>query len=145
MPDSGLPPWARTIGRTLRALLFAFTVVVAVGDIWFTSSVIIASSSTDQFLAGGAAGLLAGSAGLAGVLLRRWRWEWVAASVAAFTLASRALPVWFTLGDNALRLSAAAGMTVAAIGMAYRALELWVFAVTTGTIARQARAKRTRL
>jgi len=142
VPDSTLPLWARTTGRFLRCLLYGFTAVVGVGDVWFTSSVITDSQSVDQSVIGGAVCMVAGLIGMAAVVTRRWRWEWVAASVAAFTLLGRAVPVWFALESNMLRLSAAAGMTIAAIGVGLRAMDLWVFASTTGYWARRAQAKR---
>lgn len=144
VPDSGLPRWARTTGRILRALLYAFTAVVGVGDLWFTSTAVTDSTSSGQFVVGGITCLAAGLIAVAAVILRRWRWEWVAASVAAFTLLGRAVPVWFSLEANPLRLAAAAGMTVAAIGVGLRSLDLWVFARKTGALARRVQSKRTR-
>ncbi|UJP39319.1 hypothetical protein [Cellulomonas palmilytica] len=74
--------------------------------------------------------------GLAGVIARRWRMEWIAASVLVFLLGARALPVWVSIDEVPTRLSAAAAMTLGALGVGRRALDCWVFHVNTVTVAR---------
>jgi len=84
-----------------------------------------------------------GSVGLAGALAHRWRMEWVAASALFFLLLARAVPVWVTLDDVPSRLAAAAMMTLGAVGVGRRALDMWIFWHKTTRASRRHRLWRT--
>ena len=80
--------------------------------------------------------------GLGAVLAHRWRVEWVPAAAITFLLLERSVPVWLRLGEVPERLSAAAMMTLGALCLGKRALDLWVFSIKTEAMAEQARAER---
>jgi hypothetical protein len=143
MPDSNLPRWARILGRYLRGAAYALAVVLAAADVWLTSPV-IASVPRGQVVTVASVTAVMGALGLVSVAAHRWRCEWVAASFVAFGLAGRAWPVWWSIGDDPVRLAAAAGMTIAAIGIGLRSLDLWVFATKTRDAAHRARKHRRR-
>lgn len=137
-----LPRWARIAGRGLRVLAYMLVVVVAAGDSWWPSATIDGVVPTWQLaVTSGAMGAL-GAIGAGSVLLHRWRVEWVCAAVATFLLFGRAVPVWITVPDMPTRLAAAAMMTLAAVGLAFRALDLTLFHLETSGTARKARRKR---
>ena len=144
MPDSTLPRWARTAGRTVRVLACLLVVVAATGDLYWPSSTI--DGVVPQWQLYVSAGLMAalGLAGAVAILAHRWRIEWVCASAVAFLLLGRAIPVWMTLPHVPTRLAAAAMMTLAALGLGARALDLWVFHVKTSETARAARRREAR-
>lgn len=144
MPDSTLPRWARTAGRAVRVTACMLVVVVAAGDLLWPSSTIDGVVPRWQLYT--SAGLMAtlGLTGAISVLAHRWRIEWVCVSAAAFLLLGRAVPVWMSLDDAPTRLAAAAMMTLAALGLGARALDLWVFHVKTSTSARAAHRRRAR-
>jgi len=144
MPDTGLPRWARVIGRSLRVAAYLLTVVVAVGDTWWPSATIDGVVPAWQLQTTAVAMTVLGLLGAVGVLVHRWRVEWVCASVVAFLLAGRAGPVWASVDDIPSRLAAAAMMTLASIGLAARALDLWVFAVKTAGAAHLPRRREAR-
>lgn len=141
MPESRLPLWAR-IAKFLVLLLLGYVMafLVGYGDLTVPSPVI---EQTVQHGAatGGYTGMMFGAIGAAGVLLHRWRWEWLASSVLGFALLARALPVWAGVDEVASRLSPAAGMTMGAALMFLRAIELWLFACKTGRLASRRRRK----
>lgn len=70
--------------------------------------------------------------GVLAVLSRRWRVEWVAATIIAFLLLERSVPMWGRFFSGYPEsVSAAAMMTIAALCLAQRALSLWIFAIKT--------------
>lgn len=144
MPDSGLPRWAQLLGRSLRVLAYLLTITVAAGDTWWPSTTIEGVVPEWQLRLTASAMVGLGLAGAAAVVAHRWRVEWVCASAATFLLLGRAAPVWASVDDVPTRLAAAAMMTLACVGLAARALDLWVFAVKTAAAARGARARRRR-
>jgi len=135
VPDSRLPRWAR-ISKATALLVsgYGMAFLVGYGDLTAPSPVIQQTvgpaTPSAAYLA-----IAGGVLGVAGVLLHRWRWEWLAASVLPFALIARALPVWLTLDETMSRLAPAAGMTMAAGLMFYRAIDLWAFACRTGHLA----------
>lgn len=142
MPDSRLPRWARFAkGVVLLVWGYAMAFLVGLGDI--TAPSLVMREAVDRYTPTGAYLSLAFAVvGFVGVLLHRWRWEWLAASVLAFALLSRAIPTWASLAEHPERLSPAAGMTMAAGLMALRAIEMWWFACKTGRLASRRRAMR---
>ena len=140
MPDSRLPRWARALKAVILLVSgYSMAWLVGYGDIT-RPSIVMQDAIGDQTptIAYVSVGLAV--VGALGVLLHRWRWEWVAASVLAFALLARAVPTWASLVDHPERLSAAAGMTMAAGLMALRGIEMWWFACKTGHLARRRRA-----
>lgn len=135
MPDRDLPRWARALGRLICAVSYLLAILVAIGDRWLPAVTITGSTTPAQVAVTSAAMGLLGVLGFVGVLLHRWRWEWVPASALAVLLLVRAAPVWWSLADVPTRLSAAAMMTLGALCLAKRALDLWVFATKTGSVA----------
>ena len=135
MPDSRLPRWGRFV-KAVLLLVVGYTMagLVGVGDLTLPS-VVVADVLAHQVPYGPLTTVAAASMGALGVLLHRWRWEWLASSLLAFTLLSRAVATWATLGDEPTRLAPAAGMTMAAGLMALRAVEMWIFACKTGQLA----------
>lgn len=140
MPDSRLPRWARVTKATILLVWgYVMAWLVGWGDITQPSLVMQDAIGDRTPTIAYVAVVLAVVGGL-GVPLHRWRWEWLAASVLAFALLARAIPTWASLADHPERLSAAAGMTMAAGLMALRATEMWWFACKTGHLARRRRA-----
>lgn len=139
MPGSDLPRWARAIGNVLAVSKYALCVVVAIADAGAPAETIGGALPDWQiaFSAGGMA--LLGAVGLVGVIGHRWRMEWVAASALVFLLLARAVPVWATVPGMPSRMAAAAMMTLAAVGVGRRALDMWIFAIKTGAVARRRR------
>jgi len=141
MPESRLPRWAR-VAKAVILLAFGYVpaFLVGYGDLTAPSPVIEQTvgpaTPTAAYLA-----IAGGVLGAVGVLLHRWRWEWLAASVLPFALLARALPVWLTLDEAASRLAPAAGMTMAAGLMLLRAVDLWLFACKTGHLAARRRRR----
>lgn len=134
VPDSRLPRWARISKFSALLLGYSMALLVGYGDLTAPSPVIEQTVGPATPTAAYAS-IAFGLAGAVGVLLHRWRWEWLAASVLAFALLARALPVWVGLEESAVRLSPAAGMTMGAALMFLRAIELWHFACKTGRLA----------
>lgn len=144
MPDSRLPRWARIV-KSLILLVWGYGMafLVGLGDITEPSPVV--REALERYTPTGAyVALVFAVVGALGVVLHRWRWEWLATSLLAFALLSRSVPTWASLGEYPERLSAAAGMTMAAGFMALRATEMWWFACKTGHLARRRRAHRRR-
>ena len=141
MPGSDLPRWARAIGNVLAVSKYVLCLLVAIADAGAPAETIGGALPSWQiaFSAGGMA--LLGSVGLVGVIAHRWRMEWVAASALAFLLLARAVPVWATVPDMPSRMAAAAMMTLAAVGLGRRALDMWIFAIKTGAVARRRRRR----
>lgn len=144
MPDSALPRWARVVGRGLRVVAYLLVVLVAAADTWWPSSTIAGVVPPWQIAITGAAMVTLGTVGASAVIAHRWRAEWVCAAVAACLLLGRAGPVWASVDDVPTRLAAAAMMTLAAIGLALRALDLTVFHLKTYAAARRAHRRRER-
>lgn len=143
MPDTGLPRWAQILGRLLRVLAYLLTLVVAAGDTLYPSTTIDGVVPTWQLRATAIGMVVLAVTGLASVVAYRWRIEWVCASAVAILLLGRAAPVWASVDDVPTRLAAAAMMTLGAMTLLGRALDLWVFAVKTAAVARaHARARR---
>jgi hypothetical protein len=141
-PDRHLPRWARIAGWVLCLVSYALAGLVAIGDT-FVPSVTITGTLPDAQVVVGAWALGAASVcGMLAVGLHRWRVEWVSASAASFLLLARSVPVWASLGDNPNHLSAAAMMTLGALCIGKRALDLWVFFYNTTIVARHHRARR---
>jgi hypothetical protein len=136
-PDRHLPRWARIVGWVLCLVSYALAGVVAVADTIVPSVTIAGTVPDGQILFG--AWVLGGASvsGMLGVVLHRWRVEWVAASAATFLLLARAVPVWASVDVVPSRLSAAAMMTLGAICLGKRALDLWVFHYNTMRVARR--------
>lgn len=134
-PDRNLPRWARGVGRAICLVSYVLALLVAIGDRWLPAVTITSSTSELQVAVTSSAMGALSVIGFVGVLLHRWRWEWVPASALAILLAVRALPVWWSLPDEPTRLAAAAMMTLGALCLGRRALDLWVFAVKTGSVA----------
>lgn len=134
-PDRHLPRWARVTGRALCVATYVLTAVVAVADALVPSTTIAGAVPGVQTLVSswvlGALSLV----GLGGVVAHRWRVEWVAATAITFFLLARAVVVWASVDDVPTRLAAAAMMTLGALCVGKRALDLWVFAETTARVA----------
>ena len=143
MPDRDLPPVARAIGRAICVLTYVLAFVVGIGDTVMPSTTIDGVVPDMLVAVTSAMTFVLSLIGLVAVLVHRWRWEWVAATVLTFVLLARSVPVWLSLPDAPTRMAAAAMMTIAALcGVGRRALDLWVFAAKTGAVARRARAVR---
>lgn len=143
MPDTGLPQWARVIGRSLRVTAYVLVIVVACGDVLWPSTTVQAVPGLLLAVTDGAMATL-GAVGVLGTLAHRWRVEWVCAAALTSLLLGRAGPVWTSVDDVPTRLAAAAMMTLAAVLMACRALDLTVFHVKTLSVASGRRRRRRR-
>lgn len=139
MPDSGLPRWARVIGRVGRASVYGLVAVVGWADLLRTSPVITDSITYPWVVVLAWAALVSGLVGLGAVVVWRWRWEWVATWAAATALGARAAAVWLTVDDDPLRLAPAAGITIAALACILRGFDLTVFAIRTSAAVLRAR------
>lgn len=142
MPDSGLPRWARILGRVLRASVYALGVAVGVGDAWHTSPVILAVIPDRWVLVWAWGAMISGAIGLIAVAAWRWRWELVACTALGAVLAARAVAVWASVGVVDERIAPAAGMTIASVACILRGLDLTVFAMRTTAAARASRGRR---
>lgn len=123
------------LGKAICVVSYVLAMIVAYGDLVYPSETIRGVPAV-QLVASGWAMLFFAAMGLPAVLLHRWRFEWVAASVITFLLLARAVPTWTSLGDVPTRLSAAAMMTLGALCLGKRALDLWVFSDETQSAAR---------
>ncbi|MCR6706540.1 MAG: hypothetical protein NVV66_18255 [Cellulomonas sp.] len=135
-PDRHLPRWARVLGWWICVLTYVLAGVVALGDAFFPSGTIVGVVPDMQTSVSCWAMAAMSIAGLFGVVAHRWRVEWVAASVLAFLLLARSVPVWASVDDVPTRLAAAAMMTLGAFNLGRRALDMWVFYVNTTLVAR---------
>ena len=144
MPDSGLPRWARVLGRGLALMTYLLCLTVAVADAALPAPTIAATLPVYAITASSVAIALLAVVGMVGVFAHRWRMEWVASSVLVFLLLARAVPTWATLMEQPTRLAAAAGMTLGAVAIGRRAFDMWVFWWKTWTVARGHRRRRHR-
>lgn len=140
MPDSGAPRWARYFLRTGRFAAGVFAVLVGVGDIHSPSEVVTRAAGVQFVQAWGWACVVAGAVYLVAVLIHRWRWELVSASVLVVALATRAAAVWLTV-DEGYRLAAAAGMSLAGLLFYIRTVDLIVFGVRASAVPWARRGK----
>jgi len=138
-PDRQLPLWARIIGRILRATLYALGVAMGVGDLIATSPVIRDAVGLPALQLWGWLAVVAGTVGCVATLTWRWRWEYIATCALSLALAARAVAVWATVDDVAVRIAPAAGMTIAALACVLRGLDLTVFAIRTSAAALRTR------
>lgn len=128
MPDSTLPRWARAIGRGLRATAGVLAALLGIGDLLAPSVIVTESAGAGMVVVWATVCLVFGVMAAVAVLLHRWRWEMVAASILALALAVRAAAVWLSV-EEGFRLAAAAGITLAALLFLLRTIDLLVFAV----------------
>jgi len=137
MPHSDLPRWARAIGDVLAVSKYGLCIVVAVADSSAPAETIGSVLPSWQIATSAGGMAILGTVGLVGVIGHRWRMEWVAASALALLLLARSVPVWATVPGSLTRMAAAAMMTLAAVGVGRRALDMWTFAIKTGAVARR--------
>lgn len=136
MPYSGPTAITRTSGRALCLLSYILAFLVATGDFYVPSATL-----ANHYWSAGVALVLAPLSvlGFGAVITHRWRVEWVPAAAITFLLLQRSVPVWVSLSEKPENLSAAAMMTLGALCLGKRALDLWVFSLKTKTSAERAR------
>ncbi|AEI11805.1 hypothetical protein [Cellulomonas gilvus] len=130
-PDRALPVWARITGRILRAAVYALGIVVGLADLNAPSPVILDAVQPPWMHMWAWIATTAGVVGLLAVAAWRWRWEYVASAALGLALAARAIGVWSTVDESAVRVAAAASITIAALACLLRTLDLTVFAIRT--------------
>lgn len=126
MPDSSPTRFTRLVGKWLCLASYALCIAAAYGDARYPG-VTIAPVDDSLVAVSGLAMAVLGCIGLLAVLTHWWRVEWVPASALTFLLLSRAAPMWADLDNHPTRLAAAALMTLGALCIAKRALDLLVF------------------
>lgn len=140
-PDSGLPRWARIVGRLARVAVYALGAVVGISDIWARSDVIADAVGEPWVQVWGWLAIVSGTVGALAVIAWRWRWELVASSALGLAFAARAVGVWATVHDTASRTAPASVMTLAALTCLLRTLDLTTFAVRTSAVAIRVRRR----
>lgn len=128
--DSAPTRLTRILGWWVVLLSYILCIVVAFADVVFPSVTVAPYDDTRVGVTSAITGML-GLLGAIAVFAHRWRVEWVPASALTFLLLARATPLWANLDDNPTRLAAAAMMTLGALNLAKRALDLLVFSEKT--------------
>ena len=140
MPDSGVPRWGRYLLRALRVIVGSFAVVLGIGDVHSPSEVVSQAAGPNYVTWWAWSCIVGGAVVVAAVAWHRWRWELVASAVLMVALSTRAAAVWLSV-DEWYRVSAAAGMSLAAMLFLIRAVDLIVFGIKASTVPWKIRRK----
>lgn len=137
VPYAGPTRTTQIIGRGLSIASYSLAFLVSIGDL-FTPTATLQLLAPRGLVVATAIGLaILSLVGLGAVISRRWRVEWVAASVISFPLLGRSVPVWGLVFDREFEYSSVACMmTLASISLGQRALNLWAFSIKTRQSAR---------
>ena len=135
-PESAPTRLTRVLGRWLCVATYLLCLVIAYADVFHPSDLLEPMNDTLVALTGLVTAILS-IVGVIAVLAHRWRVEWVPASALTFLLLAQATPLWIDLDDHPTRLAAAAMMTLGALCIFKRALDLFVFSEKTRLAAHQ--------
>lgn len=140
LPYGGPTRTTQIIGRVLCIASYSLSLAVSMGDFFAPSATLQAVMPRGWAVAIAAVLGVLSIVGIAAVLSRRWRIEWVAATAIAFLLLERSVPVWARIiSGYPESTSAAAMMMLGAFCLGQRALSLWIFSIKTRQSAELAR------
>ena len=139
MPYAGPTRTTQIIGRGLSVASYSLAFLVSIGDLFAPTATLQQLTPREQVVTTAVGLAILSLVGLGAVISRRWRVEWVAASVVAFLILERSVPAWGRVFNGAFEYSSAAFMmTLASISLGQRTLNLWVFSIRTRQFAERA-------
>lgn len=138
MPDLDWPPLQRLLGRAVRTLAYAMSAAAGAWVISHPPYAVSAQSGSAGPVLLGMVTVMAGVAAMLAVLAHRWHVEWVAVWFLGGTFGSYAVLEWgLVISGQIARGATAAAVSVIALLLVARAVELWVFSLEVDMGRRQ--------
>lgn len=136
MPYLGPTRTTQIIGRVLSIASYSLAFLVSIGDLFAPTATLQLLTPRGLVVATALSLATLSLVGLVAVISRRWRIEWVASATISFLILERSVPVWGRVFNGDFEYSSVAFMmTLAAVSLGQRALNLWTFSIWTRVAA----------
>lgn len=136
-PDHDWPPRQRRLARLVRAMMYATAAAAGAAVLVWPPSALTAQLGVSWVHALGALAFVSGATTMGAALRWRWQLEWVAVSqlTGAYTVYTGL--EWLVVGhQGGGHLATALILTAFTAALAARAIDLWVFSLTTSRARR---------